>query len=382
MAERSSRRGWIALVSIFAVIGVAALVIADRRLSEGQVREVSDDLLLLMTLRHGALESYFDTVRAELTFWSMSEDLQQHLERLRTAWDAIPGEPGKSLQAGYIDTNPFPADQRYRLDAVEDGSLYAKAHRAIHPLAKEFVSERGYYDFFLIDPSGSVIYSVEKESDFAMNLESAELLDSGLAQGYRRALNPASEPRVVFSDFARYAPSQGAPALFGAVRVNVSDGTTLGVLAIQVPTERIHDIMQFTAGMGRTGETYLVGSDYLMRSDSRFSEVSTTLETRVDSSTVKRALDQKTGVAFTDDYRGVPVLSAYGTFVLDEITWAVMAEIDREEIFESVAELRMFVPALGFAFYALAMLSLWIFGSETWGSAEIDPLDPGDFPSP
>ena len=60
---------------------------------------------------------------------------------------------------------------------------------------------------------------------------------------------------------------------------------------MQVPTERIQAIMQFTAGMGRSGETYLVGSDYLMRSDSRFSDVSTTLETYVKSMTVRRAFD-------------------------------------------------------------------------------------------
>jgi methyl-accepting chemotaxis protein len=382
MTERQSRRRWFAVVSLFVVVGIAALVIADRRLSEGQVSEASDDLLLLMTLRKGALESYFDTVRAELTFWSMSEPLQQHMDRLATAWNAIPGEPIESLQAGYIEANPFPPDQRSRLDAVEDGSLYAEAHRAIHPLAKEFVSERGYYDFFLIDPSGSVVYSVEKESDFAQNLRSSELRDSGLARVYRRALDSASERRVVFSDFARYGPSQGAPALFGAVPIHASDGSLLGVLAMQVPSERIHDIMQFTAGMGRTGETYLVGSDYLMRSDSRFSDVPTTLETRVESATVERALESQTGVDFTDDYRGVPVLSAYGTFVLDEFSWAVMAEIDREEIFEAISELRLSVPLLGLALYGLAMISLWAFGSESWGVGEIDGIETGDFPAP
>ena len=35
------------------------------------------------------------------------------------------------------------------------------------------------------------------------------------------------------------------------------------------------------------GETYLVGSDHLMRSDSRFSEESTILNTKVDGETVK-----------------------------------------------------------------------------------------------
>jgi hypothetical protein len=222
---------------------------------------------------------------------------------------------------------------------------------------------------------------VEKESDFASSLQHGALRESGLAQVYRRALEAEAASGVVFSDLARYAPSGDAPALFGAVSVRAADGRPLGVLALQVPTERIQTIMQFTAGMGRSGETYLVGSDYLMRSDSRFSDASTTLETYVKSMTVRRALEGKTGVAFTDDYRDIPVLSAYGAFSLDGIDWAVMAEIDREEVFETVAELRMSVPAFGLALYALAIISLWIFGNWDQTSSDLTDFDVSD-PSP
>ena len=381
MPRRWSRKTWIVLAGLLGVAVLAAGLVVDRRISDAQVQDASDELFLLMTLRQGALGSYFDTVRAELTFWSLSDDLREDLVRLREAWKKIPGDPRLSLQAGYIHDNPFDTDERRELTAVEDGSPYADAHRAIHSLARVFVSERGYYDFFLIDPAGNVIYSVEKESDFASSLQHGALRESGLAQVYRRALEAEAASGVVFSDLARYAPSGDAPALFGAVSVRAADGRPLGVLALQVPTERIQTIMQFTAGMGRSGETYLVGSDYLMRSDSRFSDVSTTLETYVKSMTVRRALEGKTGVAFTDDYRDIRVLSAYGAFSLDGIDWAVMAEIDREEVIESVAELRMSVPAFGLALYALAIISLWIFGNWDQTSSDLTDFDVSD-PSP
>jgi hypothetical protein len=163
--------------------------------------------------------------------------------------------------------------------------------------------------------------------------------------------------------------------------VVADDGTALGVLALQVPNERIQTIMQFTAGMGRTGETYLVGQDHLMRSNSRFSEELTTLKTVVDSHTVKLALAHETGADFTIDYRGVRVLSAYGPFSLDGITWAVMAEIDRDEVFESVSKLRLSIPILGFALFGLALISLWLFDSAGGSSIfESDTLDIGDLP--
>jgi hypothetical protein len=43
-------------------------------------------------------------------------------------------------------------------------------------------------------------------------------------------------------------------------------------------------------------------------------------------------------------YRGVPVLSAYGLFRLDGFEWAVIAEIDREEVLAEVAQVRLLIP--------------------------------------
>ena len=135
-----------------------------------------------------------------------------------------------------------------------------------------------------------------------------------------------------------------------------------------------------TRRAGDSGETYLVGRDHLMRSDSRFSEVSTTLETEVESSTVERALALQTGVDFTDDYRGVRVLSAYGVFSLDGLDWAVMAEIDREEVLQSVADLRLSIPILGAVFYALSLISLWLLDPGGWKFDDMGSLDTGELP--
>ena len=42
----------------------------------------------------------------------------------------------------------------------------------------------------------------------------------------------------------------------------------MGAVAIQIPINQINQIMQERTGLGKTGETYLVGPDKLMRSDS------------------------------------------------------------------------------------------------------------------
>ena len=75
-------------------------------------------------------------------------------------------------------------------------------------------------------------------------------------------------------DFESYTPSLGAPAAFVAASI-FKDGRRVGVVALQIPLDRIDAVMTGDRkweeyGLGRTGETYLVGSDFRMRSDSRF----------------------------------------------------------------------------------------------------------------
>jgi hypothetical protein len=57
--------------------------------------------------------------------------------------------------------------------------------------------------------------------------------------------------------------------------------------AVQIAAEPLNEIMQVTAGMGATGETYLVGADGLMRSQSRFISIPTLLETKVENASVR-----------------------------------------------------------------------------------------------
>ena len=150
MNGRFSRRTWLATGSLLAIACLLAGFLVDRRMSAAQLRTASEKLQLLMTLRKGALESYFDTVRAELTFWSINDTLQTQLLSLREGWAAVHGDPMERLQRTYIQENPMPLEQRRELASVEDGSAYDAAHFAIHELALAFVVERGYYDFFLI----------------------------------------------------------------------------------------------------------------------------------------------------------------------------------------------------------------------------------------
>ena len=318
---------------------------------------VSDRLLLLGELRQGAVQEYFATADAELHFWSTNPDILKSQAALLAIWDA--DDLAGQVRRNYVDENPSPAGYYLNLEDAGDGSAYSELHRIIHPMARLFVTERGYYDFFLIGPDGDVMYSVEKEPDFATNLETGEWKDSGLGLAYRQAKSAREQGGIVLSDMQAYAPSDGDPAMFMATAMHDTTGKFLGVLAFQLPTDHILGIMAYTSGMGETGETYLVGQDKLMRSDSRFDDESTVLVQEVDTPTSELALAGERGMAMIDDYRGVEVMSVYLPMKVGGTQWAVMAEVDRQEIEELAAKERPAMAAPLLFLYGLSFWSVW-----------------------
>lgn len=114
------------------------------------------------------------------------------------------------------------------------------------------------------------------------------------------------------------APSNDEPAAFIAQPVIHEGGVEL-ILALQLSLESINNIMQQRAGMGQTGETYLVGQDKLMRSDSfldpkghsvNASFAGTVEDNGCDTEAAQMVLNGETGAKIITDYNGNPVLSA------------------------------------------------------------------------
>ena len=371
----SAKRFWttwfIALLLVVAVVGWG---LSQWNLNN-YTAAVADRLQLLNELRRGALQQYFATAEAELTFWSTSSDIVAAQAQMNALWEqAAPDAMSSAVRTDYITGNPYPAGEFREL--VQSGQTdYDLWHADLHPMAARFVTHRGYYDFFLINPEGYVIYSVEKEDDFATSLLAGPYSDSGLARSFREAL--VTPDQSVLSDMEAYAPSQGEPAIFIARALRDDTGEVIGVIAFQLPTTKILQIMKYDSGMGETGETYLVGSDNLMRSDSRFSDVSTVLTQEVDTETVGLALAGEEGVQFTRDYRDAEVLSSYSSVNIGGFVWAVMAEIDRAEITQGAARER---PALAGAllfFYGLSLWTLWYWQGrpDANPAADISQLD-------
>ncbi|MDH5784667.1 MAG: methyl-accepting chemotaxis protein [Chromatiales bacterium] len=204
----------------------------------------------------------------------------------------------------------------------------------------------GTYDIFLISPDGYVFYSVTHEADYQTNLVDGKWKDTHLGQLFRDVMR---SKEFGLTDIKKYAPSNDAPAIFAAQPVIVDNKVAL-VLAVQLSTGDIDEVMQERTGLGNSGETYLVGWDKLMRSESRF-KANTILEQKVDTKAVEVGITNTAGTEIIDDYRGTPVLSSWSHVGLDEemntdFDWVIIAEIDESEALAVVRQQQIIAATL------------------------------------
>ena len=331
-----------ALVTALA-IGTGNYMTAAREMEAA----ANEKLVALMESRRQALSDYLASIEQDMRFQATNPYVYEALTAYQAAWAELGGDQSKTLQRLYIEDNPHPTGQKENLDKADDGSSYSQAHGSYHPWFRQFLRERDYYDIFLFDLEGNLVYTVFKELDYATNLNTGEWKDTDLGNAFRAARNNPQAGSLQFFDFKPYAPSHGAAASFISTPIHGPDGSLAGVLVFQMPINRINAVMQISAGMGESGETYLVGADKLMRSDSRFSEESTILKTKVDGETVRLALAGKTGAQEVLDYRGISVLSGYGPIEFQGVTWAILAEIDTAEALAAVDEIRNLALIIG-----------------------------------
>jgi methyl-accepting chemotaxis protein len=347
----------VAMATLTSVLAVGTLI--HMQTAAGLRAAAAAKLDALTEAREVALASYISSIREDLVTLAAAEQTELALRELTIALGELGAAAETALQAAYVTGNPNPAGEKHKLDRAADGSRYSAAHGRFHPWFRQFLKARGYYDIFLIAPDGRVVYTVHKEADFATSLRTGQWKRTDLAAVFESAVSSADASKVAFADFRAYAPSAGAPASFIAAPV-LRDGKLLGVLAFQMPVGRINAIMQSSVGMGKTGETYLVGADRLMRSDSRFAEESTILKAKVATSTVEAALGGRAGVEEIQDYRGVAVLSAFRALEFEGIRWAIIGEADMAEILAPVREMRRTVAGIGLAILAVVGAIGWL----------------------
>jgi len=315
------------------------------------------------------------------------------IERLKIAHrrpeDYIPTSGAMMLQYLYIVKNPYPRDDRESLIDAGDGSEYSKVHAKYHVAMRNIIRKFGYYDLYLIDfDTQRILYDTSKYRDFGTSLAIGPYRDSNLAKVVRQCLVAKDPDDVYFSDFEPYEPSHGEPTQYVASPIWDGD-KPIGVFALQLSTAAIDDVMSNKRnwrreGLGETGQSELIGSDYRLRSNTRSylenptgalatltwpggSDVTadrirtyktTILQLPVNYDFAHKALNGEEGTVIQANFPpGGASLVAYGPLHIENLHWAIASSMSLTEALKPISEMRRLFSWYGAGLFALTVLA-------------------------
>jgi len=342
-----------AISRYFDTIKEQLLNVAERRETISAMDAFSRSFTTLASREKTDTPQASETIKAELAQFYNGEFSDEYRRRNDgqniDANSLLNGLSNSAMTAQYfyIQKNRNSLGEKHLLNRGEGKASYHRMHERYHQDFKSFLERFGYYDIFLVEPeNGNIVYSVFKELDFGTSLINGPYAGTNFSEAFLEAKS-LKKGEYVLKDFESYKPSYDTPASF--IASPIYDGEKLrGVLVFQMPLERINNIMLQREGMGETGESYLVGSDLLMRSDSYLDPVNHSVSAsfknpdmgKVATAATQRAFNGETGADVIIDYNENPVLSAFSLVDIGSgIQWAILAEIDESEAFAGVHEL-------------------------------------------
>ncbi len=333
---RSLSRTLVLWFLVLSLLPLAVVSVFSYRIARASLQDtVSESLQEVAELKTTHIRSYFDRLLTDLREQSENRENTAFLQALVDAHK----KSGKPV-------GEFVGSYPWELVVDERGADL-----------KNFQKLFGYYDVFLLDSEGDVLFSVRREEDLGSNLFTGKYSDTLFAAACRKALESG---RPVFADLEFYGPSGGEVAGFLTTPILNEEGDKIGLFAMQMPIARIDAVMQAGSRMGQTQDSYLIGVDLTMRSNSRLADEPTILRERIDTEQTQLWLknhgESGRPLEREDDslrsyvgYRGATVIGVHSTIDLAGVRMGVMAEIEEREAYGAARH--------------LATVSWWLFGS-------------------
>lgn len=239
-------------------------------------------------------------------------------------------------------------------------TVYENIPKNIKEYLVEIKKTRGFYDLFLINANGDIVYTVIRENDFATNLLTGRYKDSALATEFKKS---QKQKGVNFSKFSAYKASEGKPSAFISLPI-YKQGQFLGSIAVQITSADIYSLAVSYTGLGETGEVILAEKQkdkihFLtpLRHDDN-DKFRTIVLGSNDAKPMQLAAIGNSGEGVFTDYRGVQVMANWQ--YLDFVGWGMVVKIDKEEALSSLKEITRFYIIIAITLFLLLIL-LWQF---------------------
>ncbi|MGA8596641.1 MAG: adenylate/guanylate cyclase domain-containing protein [Bryobacteraceae bacterium] len=398
------------IVAMLLLVGLGAIAVigylGDRTGKDAIRQRVSSQFMALLAAKTFQVQTYFDQIQRQVQDFSEDPTTIEAMRSMNRAYhelnrqkipvewktklrhyyadefvpalEAIGGEhvqvdaempstpAAQYLQYFYIASHG--PDHRRQLTDAKDGSEYSKLHARYHPLFAEYIKKFGFHDIMLVDTdSGDVIYTHLKEPDFGSNVASGPFKTTNFSRAVQASREGTFSDYLKLVDFESYAPSEGMPA--GFIASPIFDGPRhIGDLVFQMSIAEIDRIMTDDrqwrqSGMGETGESFIVGPQYFMRSNARMllenpreylrelekagvprrtidvidRAHTSILQVEVKNAAVEAALRGETGSTIVKNTRGQRTICYYTPLRIHDLHWVLLSQIEVAEAAAPVA---------------------------------------------
>jgi signal transduction histidine kinase/ActR/RegA family two-component response regulator len=198
-----------------------------------------------------------------------------------------------------------------------------------------------FQEVFLLDNEGKVLVSSQRASE-GQNLSKSRYYTLGRSQTYIQNVYPAPDTEI--------------PTMTIATPMLDTLGRRIGVLAVHLNLDRMDRIILDRAGLGETGEMYLIDRAGMFVSALRFGRKNFADE--VHSEGIDLALAGESGTGRYLNYRGVPVIGAYRW--IDNLELALLVELEEAEAFAPINQLALHIVLAGVVAASILIVGVYL----------------------
>ena len=321
------------LVTILLLVIIPALLIClvSYKIAEKELRlNAVDTLKTISGLQSSHLLRYMNRIELDLSVESERQANVKFLEALISA----------KQQTG-LSSADFVKSYQWALIAEEQGADL-----------KSFWEAYGYYDVFLLDNLGNILFTLAKGNDLGTNLFNGKYSYTRFARAAKKANDTG---QAVFSDLEFYAPSNNAVAGFMVTSFLDENGDKIGLIAFQINNDQIDNILLDHGSEKSSVITFLIGTDLTMRTNPFAKTKGDALKTVIIAQRIEQWVtnfleggEKETEVEalIYPGIRGKEVLGVLTPIKIGNVSLIFTAEVETKSTFAAIHQLALFVSIM------------------------------------
>lgn len=308
------------LVSYFSVLSVVTVSIvawaAYTRAKDSLQQSVQDRLKVATSLKEFQLNQWVENQRKDVLLMSQLPEIQQQIAILLT-----------------VDN----LDPEYQI-AIDNLTKYFA----------DIISVKPSLQSILITTNGGFVIFFYGENT-----------------NIKGRFRPLGDPTTYFTRDASntvvpnfYTSTSGKSAITFATPILDKNGIKMGAIAVNLDLKGVDDLIREKTGLGKSGETYLVG-----RSSNKNVFISVDgdkpqFEKGIQSLGIDAAIAKNSGQGIYVNYNGVPVIGSYRWLTNQNL--ALLAEMSQEEAFEPANRLSRDILLIGLSSAGILLVAVYL----------------------